>query len=66
VRFADEDGEWDANKGQRLEGGRTCVEALLVRARSRWGVEKLMEDDWVKGGVNVQGGLQIEEDVEDS
>ena len=65
LRYADDDGEWDPVKGKELDGGRECVEGLLVRARSRYGVDKLKELDWVKGGEAVDGGLRIEEEDED-
>lgn len=64
VRYADAEGEWDGMKGKELEGARDVVEGLLARARSRWTLEKVQEKEWVKGGVQVQGGLRMEEEDE--
>ena len=58
VKWADKDGEWDEEKGKELQGGRECVEGLLKRARSRWGLDVVAEREWVKGGVAVEGGLK--------
>ena len=41
------------------------MEGLLARARSRWGLEKVGEREWVKGGVVVEGGLRPEEEDEE-
>ena len=59
VKLADGDGEWDPVKGKELEGGKLCVEGLLKRAKNRWSLDKVEEMDWVKGGVNVEGGLKM-------
>lgn len=64
VRFADGDGEWDAEKGKELAGARVCVDGLLKRARSRWALEKVEALDWVRGAIQVNGGLRREEDEE--
>ncbi|KAF6225100.1 hypothetical protein HO133_010296 [Letharia lupina] len=64
VRYADAEGEWDGMKGKELEGARDVVEGLLARARSRWTLEKVQEKEWVKGGVQVPGGLRMEEEDE--
>ena len=47
-----------------LEGAREVVEGLLARTRSRWSLEKVQEKEWVKGGVQVDGGLRMEEEDE--
>ena len=64
VRYADAEGEWDATKGKELEGAREVVEGLLARARSRWSLEKVQEKEWVKDGVQVPGGLRMQEEDE--
>lgn len=64
VRYADAEGEWDSTKGKELEGAREVVEGLLARARCRWNLEKVQEKEWVKGGVQLQGGLKMEEEDE--
>lgn len=57
IRWADSDGDWDADKGLALEGARECVESLLKRARSRWSMEKLVTSEWVKQGIQIPDGL---------
>lgn len=59
VKLADDDGEWDPVKGEELEGGRVCVEGLLKRAKNRWSVDKVAEVKWVKGGMDLEGGLKM-------
>ncbi|MCJ1389186.1 hypothetical protein MMC18_002041 [Xylographa bjoerkii] len=58
VKWADADGEWDSEKGRELEGARECVEGLLKRARSRWGLDVVDEKEWIRNGVAVAGGLR--------
>ncbi len=65
MRYADAEGEWDGVKGKELEGAREVVEGLLARARSRWGLEKVREREWVRGGMVVEGGLRMGEDDEE-
>lgn len=65
VRWADVEGEWDVGRGEVLEGGRDCVEGLLKRARSRVGLEVVAGGEWVRGGVDVPGGLVRTEGEDD-
>ncbi|MCJ1475268.1 hypothetical protein MMC13_003930 [Lambiella insularis] len=58
VKWADDNGEWDALKGKELEGAKNCVEGLLKRSRSRWGLDAVSEKDWVRQGLVVEGGLK--------
>ena len=57
VRWADDEGEWDSKKGEALEGGRAVVEGLLVRSRSRWGLDKVENTEWVRRAIEIEGGL---------
>ena len=57
-KWAGADGEWDQVKGKELEGGRAAVESLLVRARSRTGLDEVATKDWVKGGMTLEGELK--------
>lgn len=57
-RWADDEGEWDAVKGAELTGAKEAVDALLAKSRSRWSLDKLAETEWVKGGIDVSGGLR--------
>ncbi|KAI9737068.1 MAG: hypothetical protein M1834_000658 [Cirrosporium novae-zelandiae] len=63
-KFADDEGEWDESKGKEFEGAREIVESLLKRARSRKPLKDVAALEWVKGGIQVEGGL-MEEDIED-
>ncbi|KAL9029262.1 MAG: hypothetical protein Q9196_002483 [Gyalolechia fulgens] len=64
VKWADNDGEWDPVKGKDLEGARTVVEGLLLRASRRWSLEKVQATEWVSQGLAVEGGLRYAEDDE--
>ena len=65
MKWADGEGEWDAERGKDLEGGRECVEGLLRRAKVRWGLEKVAGEEWVKGGITVDEGLRGPDEAED-
>jgi len=65
VKFADDEGEWDTINGNELEGAREVVEGLIARKRDRWSLEKVQENEWVNGGIQVEGGLRCEEDADD-
>lgn len=63
----DEDGHMgDATKFDKahLTGARVIVEGLLRKHKRRWTIHKLSEYDWVKGGVDVPGGIKFREEVE--
>ena len=62
IKYAGADGEWDEVKGRDLEGAKDVVEGLLKRSRSRWGLEKVQETEWVKGGLMVAEELTIKEE----
>ncbi|BCS26605.1 putative protein kinase [Aspergillus puulaauensis] len=57
-RYADSDGEWDPEKGRQLEGARECVELLLKRNTKRKGLDEIAAMEWVKGAIDVPGGLK--------
>ena len=61
VKWADADGEWDPVKGKDFEGAREIVEGLLARTRSRWSLERVQATKWVAGGIQVEGGLKLED-----
>jgi protein-serine/threonine kinase len=60
------DGNHEADVGKfekaGLTGAREVVEGLLKRARSRWPLDKVAEHPWVKGGVQVEGGIRFREE----
>ncbi|KAL8691352.1 MAG: hypothetical protein Q9218_003396 [Villophora microphyllina] len=64
VSLADSDGEWDPVKGKELEGARTVVEGLLLRASRRWNLEKVQATKWVSQGLVVESGVKFAENEE--
>ncbi|KAF2995594.1 hypothetical protein E8E13_004946 [Curvularia kusanoi] len=59
VKFGDDDGEWDPEKGQDWAGARECVESLLKKvSRGRKNLEEIQNMSWVKEGIQVEGGLE--------
>jgi len=62
VKFADSESEWDPVKGKELDGAREVVEGLLTRLRNRWSLEKVVQTEWVRGGIAIDGGLRRNED----
>lgn len=63
VRYGDEDGEWDPQKGKELSGAEICVDGLLKRNTRRKGLQQIREMQWVNEGIQVDGGLRwVEEE----
>ena len=63
-KFGDEDGEWDPEKGREFEGAFACVDGLLKRSSRRKGLAEIREMEWVRGGIDVDGGLRwVEEEA---
>ncbi|KKK14030.1 hypothetical protein AOCH_004328 [Aspergillus ochraceoroseus] len=56
-RFADNDGEWDREKGRDLEGARECVEGLLKRSTKRKNLDEIASSEWVRMAIDVPSGL---------
>ncbi|CAG8398329.1 unnamed protein product [Penicillium salamii] len=52
-RYADEDEEWDSEKGKGLDGARDCVEGLLKRNTRRKGLDEIAAMEWVRDAINV-------------
>ncbi|KAK4226855.1 Serine/threonine-protein kinase PRR1 [Podospora fimiseda] len=65
-----EDGEGDYEAdyakfdAKGLRGAMEIVEGLLKRARSRWPLAKVSENEWVKGGIQVEEGIKFREEEE--
>lgn len=65
-----EDGEGDHEAdyakfdAKGLRGAMEVVEGLLKRARSRWPLAKVAANEWVKGGIQVEGGIKFREEEE--
>jgi protein-serine/threonine kinase len=69
VKFGDDSGNWDSEKGKGWEGARECVEALLKKAsRGRKSVEEIGKMEWVQQGITVEGGIKrrIEDEEEEA
>ncbi|KAF2112547.1 kinase-like domain-containing protein [Lophiotrema nucula] len=69
VKFGDDDGEWDAEKGKDWAGARECVEALLKKvSRGRKNLVEIEKTEWVQNGIQVDGGIKRrieDEDIDD-
>lgn len=64
VKFGDEDGEWDAQKGKDFSGANACVDGLLKRNTRRRPLTEIREMPWVRDGIQVDGGLRwVEEEL---
>ncbi|KAI5920294.1 kinase-like domain-containing protein [Camillea tinctor] len=68
IKYAGNDGDHDANEAKfaadGLTGAMEITEGFLKRARSRWPMEKAAGHEWVKGGINVEGGIKFREEAE--
>lgn len=59
VKFGDQDGEWDPEKGTEWEGARECVEGLLKKvSRGRKSLQDIEKTEWVQKGIIVEGGVR--------
>lgn len=68
VEYAGDDGdhEGDLQKFAKegLTGAMEVTEGLLKRARSRWTISKVADQEWVTDGIVVDGGVKFrEEDI---
>ncbi|EON96157.1 putative camk protein kinase protein [Phaeoacremonium minimum UCRPA7] len=68
IEYAGDDGdhEGDVKKFEErgLLGAMEITEGLLKRARSRWPLSKVAEMEWVKSGIQVEGGIKFREEEE--
>ncbi|EXJ94027.1 CAMK protein kinase [Capronia coronata CBS 617.96] len=64
VKYGNEDGEWDLEKGREFQGAAECVDGLLKRASRRKPLSEIREMPWVRDGIQVDGGLRwVEEEI---
>jgi protein-serine/threonine kinase len=64
VRYGDEDGDWDKEKGKELQGAFQCVTGLLKRSTRRMPLEECRQLPWVNEGIRIDGGLRwVEEEA---
>lgn len=65
-KFGDVDGGWDEERGKGWEGARTCVEGLLKKvSRGRMSLKEVEGLEWVKSGIQVEGGYRRVGDDDD-
>lgn len=66
IEYAGEEGDHEGNlekfRARGLEGAMVVTEGLLKRARSRWTMQKVAAEDWVKNGIDVEGGIRFREE----
>ncbi|TVY39250.1 Serine/threonine-protein kinase [Lachnellula subtilissima] len=68
IEFAGDEGDHEGDpekfKKKDLLGAMIVTEGLLKRARSRWTMEKVAQEPWVRDGIVVEGGVKFrEEDI---
>ncbi|KAL5628469.1 hypothetical protein BROUX41_003217 [Berkeleyomyces rouxiae] len=68
VKFEGEDGDHEGSISKFTEAGMLgameITEGLLKRARSRWTLQQVAENPWVKDALQIPGGLQYREELE--
>ncbi|KAF4635751.1 hypothetical protein G7Y89_g2336 [Cudoniella acicularis] len=66
IEYAGEEGDHEGDpqkfKDRDLLGAMTVTENLLKRARSRWTMEKVAQEEWVQHGIQVEGGIKFREE----
>lgn len=68
VEYAGDDGDHEGSEAKfeenGLVGAMQITEGLLKRARSRWSVDKVASQRWVRDAIQVPGGLRFREEDE--
>jgi protein-serine/threonine kinase len=63
VQFAGDDGDHDGDEAKFEEtgllGAMHITEGLLKRPRSRWTMDKVAADPWVRDAIHVEGGIKF-------
>lgn len=66
IEYAGEDGDHDGDvskfEAKHLLGAMNIAEGLLKRARSRWPLSKVAEEEWVRKAMIVEDGLRFREE----
>lgn len=66
VKYAGDDGDHEGDEKRfeeaGLKGAMDITEGLLKRARSRWTMEKVAEQLWIKKAIHVDGGIRFTEE----
>ena len=68
IEYAGDDGDHEGSVAKFEESGllgaMEITEGLLKRARSRWSVNKVADQPWVRDALSINGGLQFREEEE--
>ncbi|KAL2891867.1 Serine/threonine-protein kinase PRR1 [Ceratocystis lukuohia] len=68
VKYEGEDGDHEGSIAKFTEldmlGAMEITEGLLKRARSRWTLQQVADNPWVKDALQIPGGLQYREELE--
>ncbi|KAK8079303.1 CAMK kinase [Apiospora phragmitis] len=68
IEYAGDDGDHEGDEAKfearGLKGAMEVTEGLLKRARSRWTIDKVAANEWVRGGIQVEGGPCFREEDE--
>jgi protein-serine/threonine kinase len=66
IEYAGEDGDHEGDiakfEAAGLKGAIGVTENLLKRARSRWTIERIAQDKWVREAIQVEGGIRFREE----
>lgn len=66
IVYAGEDGDHEGDiakfEAAGLKGAMDVTENLLKRARSRWPLERIAQEPWVRDAVQVDGGIRFREE----
>ncbi|KAK0099818.1 hypothetical protein ONS95_008572 [Cadophora gregata] len=54
IRYVNRKGDLEKFKERGLLGAMTVTEGLLKRARGRWTMAKVAEEEWVRGGIEIE------------
>lgn len=68
VEYAGDDGDHEANHAmfeeKGLLGAMEITEGLLKRARSRWTMDLVANQPWVRDAIQVEGGIKFRDEDE--
>lgn len=66
AQYAGDDGDHEGDivkfEAVGLKGAMEITEGLLKRARSRWTMAKVAEQEWIMEGIRVDGGIRFREE----
>jgi protein-serine/threonine kinase len=68
VEYAGDEGDHEANlsmfEENGLVGAMEITEGLLKRARSRWTIDHVASQPWVRDAIQIEGGIKFREEDE--